>query len=112
MKNRRRGPDFVINVIKWISIIIWIVIGIVIVMLVIMKPTSSGMQMSRPLIQSTSSKAISSAIFGFLVVQLILSIAGIIFNLTRLKRKTDTLRLTLVFSGIFAIAGLIILSVK
>ena len=111
MKNRRRGPDFIINVIKWISIVIWIVIGIVLAMVVIMRPTSSGMQVSR-VVQSTSSKAMTSAIFSFLVLQLILSVAGIVFNITRLKRKTDTIRLTLVFSGIFAIVGIIIISVK
>lgn len=111
MKNRRRGPDFVINVIKWISIILWIVIAIVMTMVIIMKPTSSGVQMSR-VVHGSTSKGMTSVIFAFLVIQLILSVAGIIFNVTRLKRKTDTLRLTLVFSSIFAVIGLIILSVK
>ena len=112
MKNRRRGPDFVISVINWISVVIWIIIAVVVVMLIIMKPTSSGMQLSRPALQSASSKAFSGAIFIFLVIQLILSIAGIIFNTTRLKRKTDTIRLTLIFSGIFAVIGLILMSIR
>lgn len=112
MKNRRVGPDFIINLIKWISIIIWVIIAVIFTLIIIMKPTSSGMQMSRPVLQSTSSKAMSSTVYGLLVIQLILSISGIIFNVTRLKRKTDTIRLTLIFSAIFAVAGLIIMYVK
>lgn len=112
MKNRRKGPDFVINVINWISVVLWIIIAVVIVLLMFMKPTSAGMQMSRPVLQSTSSKAMSSSIFTLLVIQLIMSIAGLVFNFTRLKRKTDRLRISLVLSGLFAIIGIIIMSVK
>ena len=112
MKNRRKGPDFVINIINWISVVIWIIIAIVIVLLMFLKPTSAGMQMSRPVLQTSSSKAMSSAVFAFLVIQLIMSVSGIIFNLTRLKRKTDRLRVSLVLSGLFAIIGIIIMSVK
>lgn len=112
MKNRRRGPDFIINMIKWISIVIWVIIAIVIILIMFTNPTSAGMQMSRPTLQTTSSKAASSAMFSLLVIQLIMSVAGLIFNFTRLKRKTDRLRISLVLSGLFAIIGIVIMSVK
>ncbi len=105
MKNRRKGPDFVINVVKWISIIIWVIIAIIFLLIVVMKPTSSGTQMSR-VVHGSSSKGMTNTIFVLLVIQLIMSVAGIIFNVTRLKRKSDTIRLTLVFSGIISVAGL------
>lgn len=112
MKNRRKGPDFIINMIKWISIVIWLIIGIVVILLMVSNPTSSGMQASRPTLQTTSSKAISSAMFSLLVIQLIMSVSGLVFNFTRLKRKTDRLRISLVLSGLFAIIGIVIMSVK
>ncbi|HQO41129.1 MAG TPA: hypothetical protein PK986_11715 [Spirochaetota bacterium] len=112
MKNRRKGPDFIINMIKWISIVIWIIIAIVVILLMVSNPTSAGMQMSRPALQTTSSKAVNSAIFLLLVIQLIMSVSGLVFNFTRLKRKTDRLRISLVLSGLFAILGIVIMSVK
>jgi len=112
MKNRRKGPDFVINMIKWISIAIWMIIGIVVILLIFTNPTSAGMQMSRPTLQTTTSKAVSSLMFSLLVIQLIMSVAGLVFNFTRLKRKTDRLRISLVLSGLFAIIGIVIMSVK
>lgn len=112
MKNRRKGPDFIINMIKWISIVIWLIIGIVVILLMVSNPTSAGMQMSRPTLQTTSSKAVSSAMFSLLVIQLIMSVSGLVFNFTRLKRKTDRLRISLVLSGLFAIIGIVIMSVR
>lgn len=111
MKNRRRGPDFIINMVKWISVVLWIVIAGVFFIIVIMKPTSSALQVSR-VIHGTSSRMVTEAIFWLLVLQLVLSVAGIIFNMTRLKRKTDTVRLTFIFSIIISVSGLILIKLQ
>jgi hypothetical protein len=112
MKNRRKGPDFIINLIKWISIAIWIIIGIVVILLMVANPTSPDLQRGWVALPTTSLKAVNSAIFSLFVIQLIMSVAGLLFNFTRLKRKTDKLRISLVLSGLFAILGIVIMSVK
>ncbi len=112
MKNRRKGPDFVIKVINWISGISWAILIMIFLILIITNPTSRGMSVSRPALKATSSAWMSNAIYGFLVFLILLSVAGIIFNMTRMKRKTDKIKLTFFFSGILAIIGLIIINIS
>lgn len=111
MKNRRIGPDTVLNIITGISIVTWVVLGVVFIILAISKPTSSGMAASRPGLSSGVQLG-TTAIYGLLVFLLILSVAEIIFNMTRMKRKSDKMRLTPIFSGILSIAGLIFMNIK
>lgn len=112
MKNRRRGPDFVIKLINWISAISWGVLASVFLILILSNPTSKGMSVSRPSLKGTSTAWMSNIIYALLVFLILLSVAGIIFNMTRMKRKTDKMRLTFFFSGILAIIGLVVISVS
>ena len=112
MKNRRLGPDTIMNIISGISIISWIILAAIFIILAFSNPTSSGMSLSRPALRGASGKWVSASIYGLLVFLIILSGSGILFNMMRMKRKTDKMRLTLIFSGILAIAGLIIMNIK
>lgn len=109
MKNRRMGPDTIMNIITGISVISWIIIGVIFIIVAVGNPTSSGM--GRPSLKGAGAWT-GNAIYGLLVFLIILSISGIFFNMTRMKRKTDKMRLTPIFSGILAIAGIIFLSIK
>jgi uncharacterized membrane protein len=111
MKERRRGPDAILKMINGISILLWVIIGIVFIIFAITNPTHSGLAASRPGLQVRPLWA-DSIIYGLLVIQVVLSIGGIIFNLTRLKRKTDRLKLTLVISLILGIFTMVIISIK
>ncbi len=108
MKNRRRGPDFVIKMIDGISAISWIVLAIVFLILIMTNPTSKGMSVSRPALKATSTAWLSNFVYILLVFLILLSITGIVFNMTRMKRKTDKMRITFFFSGILAVIGLIV----
>ena len=110
MKERRRGPDAILKMINTIAIILWVIIGIVFILFAITNPTHSGLAASRPGFKSRPIW-VDSIIYGLLTLQIILSISGIIFNLTRLKRKTDRLKLTLVISLILGILTTIIISI-
>ncbi|HNX23996.1 MAG TPA: hypothetical protein PKG60_08085 [Spirochaetota bacterium] len=55
---------------------------------------------------------ITDLMYGLLIVQILLSISGITFNLMRMKRKTDYGRLTHVLTAIFGIIGVYLLTVK
>lgn len=111
MKERRLGPDKIINLISTICIVIWIIFISVFVLFAIANPTHSGMAASRPVLTG-SSVWLNRIIYGLLVVQILLGGSGIIFNLTRLKRKTDKIRLTPVLSVILGILWLVIVSIK
>lgn len=111
MKERRIGPDRIINIISTISIIIWIIFLSVFILFAVVNPTHAGMAASRPALKGDT-LWLNKIIYGLLVVQVLLGVSGIIFNLTRLKRKTDRLRLVLVFSVVFGVIGLILINIK
>ncbi len=110
MKNRRVGPDTVMNIISGICILSWIILFIIFIIVAVANPTSSGMAASRPGLKAAAGGWTSGAIYSLLVFLIILSISGIMFNIMRLKRKTDKLRLTPVISGLLAVAGIIVIN--
>jgi len=111
MKEKRIGPDTVMNIISGISVISWIILGIIFLVLAIGNPTSAGMAASRPGLRGAGQWT-TTVIYFLLIFLVILSVSGILFNMLRLKRKSDKMRLTPIFSGILSVAGLIIMSVK
>ncbi|HNX23898.1 MAG TPA: hypothetical protein PKG60_07590 [Spirochaetota bacterium] len=111
MKEKRIGPDTIMNIISGISIISWIILVAIFIMVAMSNPTSSGMAASRPGLKGAGPWT-TNAIYALLVFLVILSISGILFNMVRLKRKSDKMRLTPIFSGILSIAGLIFMNIK
>ena len=105
MKNRRLGPDTIMNIISGISIVSWIILGAIFVMLAVSNP--SAMREVKRAGQWTS-----NVIYGLLIFLLVLSISGILFNMLRMKRKSDKMRLTPIFSGVLSAAALIIMNLK
>jgi len=112
MKNRRRGPDFVIKMINWLSAASWVILIIVFFSLIMTNPTSKGLSVSRPALKASSTAWLSNILYILFIFLILLSVFGIIFNMSRMKRKTDKLRLTFFFSGILAIIGLIVISIS
>ncbi len=111
MKERRIGPDKIVNAISTISIVIWIIFASVFVLFAVANPTHSGMAASRPVFTGRTIW-LNRIIHIFLVIQVLLGGIGLFFNLTRLKRKTDRIRLTLVLSVVLGILWLVIISLK
>jgi len=111
VKERRIGPDKVVNAISTISVVIWIIFALVFVLFAIANPTHSGMAASRPALTGNI-LWINRVIYGFLIFQVLIGGIGIFFNLTRLKRKIDRLRITLVMSVVLGILWLAVISFK
>ena len=109
MKNRRLGPDTIMNIISGISILSWVVLGVTFIIIAVTNPSSSTMSAIR---SAKGGNWTTNAIYALFVFLIILSITGILFNITRLKRKTDKMRITPIISGILSIFGLIIMSMK
>jgi hypothetical protein len=107
MKNKRVGPDTILKIVSGISIALWVIIAAVILLFAISNPTQPGMAAGRPGLKGAGQWA-TNLIYGLLVIQVFLSISGIIFNVTRLKRKTDRIKLTPVISAILGIACILL----
>lgn len=110
MKDKRIGPDTIMNIVSGISVVLWVIIITVIILFAVANPTNAGMSASRGGLKS-SGQWVKSLIFGLLVIQVLLSVSGIIFNMMRLKRKTDHMRLTVILSAIFGITGIILIMI-
>jgi len=111
VKERRIGPDKIVNAISTISVFIWIIFAVVFILFAIANPTHSGMAASRPAL-TWNTVWVHRIMYGFLIFQVLLGGIGIFLNLTRLKRKTDRMRLTLVISVVLGILWLVIISFK
>jgi len=111
MKEKRTGPDTVLNIISVISITLWVIVGTVIVLFAIANPTNAGMAAGRPGLKNPGTW-VKDLMYGLLIIQILLSVSGVTFNLMRMKRKTDHVRLTHVLTGIFGIIGVFLLTVK
>lgn len=109
MKNKRRGPDFIIKVIGWISLFSWVTLISVISILIISNPALRGLTLVKMPAKQISQGWLSF-IYVMFILLIIINICGIIFNFIRLKRKTDNMRLTFFFSVIVAVIGLILLN--
>jgi len=111
VKNKRRGPDFIIKTIGWFSIISWVILISIVGILMVTNPALRGVVLVNMPARQISQGWIL-VINILLVFLIIINIFGIIFNFVRLKRKTDSIRITFFFSSILAIIGLIIISIK
>ncbi len=107
MINRRRGPDFVIKVINVIAGSAWICIFMIFVFVALAKPKFEGFRRGMGAIQGGWNAGWLDIVFFLLVFLVLLSIAGIVFNFMRMKRKTDKIRATLVLSGVLAFLGIL-----
>lgn len=111
MKEKRTGPDTILNLISIISTTLWVIVAIVIVLFAMANPTNAGMAAGRPGLKISGTWVID-LMYGLLIIQILLSVSGITFNLMRMKRKTDHVRLTHVITAIFGIIGVFMLTVK
>jgi hypothetical protein len=108
MKEKRIGPDRIVNLISGISILSWIVLALILVAISIRNPSSSLTASVRPSFFSGAGDWAGALVNGLLFFLVLISLSGIIFNKMRLRRKTDRMRLSLIFSAIFAVAGIFI----
>ncbi len=106
MKNRRIGPDTIMNIITGISLLSWIILCTIFIIFAVGNHDASGVD------RFSLKGAGGYVIYGLFIFLVFLSVSGVFFNLTRMKRKTDKIRLTPIFSGILAIAGLIFLNIR
>lgn len=110
MKNRRKGPDSIIKLVSFISFLTWLIIFTSLIVLHMASPRMGYYHAVRVNYFDMGNAVIIIKVLLF--INIILSIWGITANTLRKKRKTDTIRSSLVFSTLVSLIGFIVVLIK
>src|SRR4030042_3774817 len=111
IKNRRRGPDFLVKMIMLFSAFTWIIIVFVISLSSLAKPSNLPSSYFYKHAGSLASGAAATGMKVLLFINIILSVWGMVANISRSKRKTDRFRYSLLVTLILSIIGFIIMMI-
>ncbi len=106
IKNRRRGPDTLIKVISFTSIITWILIVAIFIIVSIAKPPPGSYMGQSAFSKSWDAEMVQYAFYLMFPILIICAI-GLLVNSTRHQRKTDTYNKTLMISFFASLVGII-----
>jgi hypothetical protein len=107
IKNRRRGPDTMVRMITFSSIVSWLLIFIAFFIYQMTHPTSGSYNTIRQNIIDFSGGVIIAKVLLFL--NFLLCIWGMGMNMMRNKRKSDRFRISLIISAILSLGGFILM---
>lgn len=107
---RRKGPDILVKLITWISLINWLIVTAIIAIIAMASPKTETFfdRLMEVRVNKSLNEELAQYAFYLMVVLLLLSIVGLIINSRRHRRKTDRYRVSLVLTGIFSVLGIII----
>jgi hypothetical protein len=110
MKNRRKGPDYVVKLISFFSFVTWMIFFITLIVFHMASPRMGSYHAVRVNYFDMGSAVVIIKVLLF--INIIISVWGIIANTMRNKRKTDTFRSSLVASTLLSLVGFIIVVIK
>lgn len=108
-KDRRKKPDIICNWLEFAGVFVWVVFLAALILYQDAQPqneTFFDRLLEVKLRQTWDFQTLNMAIY-LLLFLFVLSIVSIVLNLRRMKRSTDHLRLTFVFSLVGSLIGLI-----
>ncbi|MBF0224801.1 MAG: hypothetical protein HQK76_05025 [Desulfobacterales bacterium] len=108
-RERRRGPDFLVNTIRFLGVLSWLLMFAVMYILQRARPEEvTLMDRFFNLQRNTEwNLALVHRIFYLMIAGLMLSIIGLTFSIKRYRRKSDKYPLSLIFIGLISSAGII-----
>ena len=106
-KERRRGPDKFIKTIRWLAILGWVNFGISLILFDKAKPDFETFfdRLFHIEMRHYWNESFAFLSFAWFILCIVLSIAGIIINKKRHRRKTDEYRLNLIVLAIVSLIG-------
>ena len=110
IKNRRRGPDSVVKMITFFSVLTWLIIISALIIYNMAYPKMGSYQTIRSTLLESGNAAVVIKLLLF--INIILGVWGIIANTMRNKRKTDRFHISLVISAAVSLLGFLIVLVK
>ena len=112
-KNRRKQADWVVNSAAALSVVSWVVAFFVVLVLDIAseRPAMPGLQSwlgasPAPAITQWNATILPIGLI-LLVVSFLCSVAAFMFNMMRMRRKTDKYRKSVIIMGLITLAGII-----
>ena len=106
---RRRKPDLVWRAARWLAVVGWAgMVGAVLLLAQAKPPTETFFDryFGVPL-RSWWDTSLTPYIFYFMVLGLAVSLAGLLFNFLRRRRRDDELLVSLVLLAVLSLLGLI-----
>jgi len=109
--DKRRGPDFWVKSLTWLGMIGWFILVVSLGIVDRAKPQTKnffGQRLGTEVKEELAWNENLTFIFLILMLSgLMISMGGLIINSTRMKRKDDEYRLSLILVGLFSIVGTI-----
>lgn len=107
MKDRRKGPDFLLRVLSWITTLSWLLMLIIMIMWEKAKPQiktfMDGLNNYTP--KQNWDTELLSTVFYLMITGVLISSIGLYINLKRNRRQDDHLRAALVLLALISIFG-------
>lgn len=110
IKNRRKGPDSIVKMITFFSVLTWIIIIAALIIYNMANPKMGSYHTVRSTFFDPGNAGVVIKLLLF--VNIILGVWGIIANTMRNKRKTDRFHISLVISAAISLIGFLVVMVK
>ena len=109
---RREGPDIIVKSLRWFGFIGWFLMVVALIIVEKAKPRTTNLFSTifdaDPNLRTYWDRDLVHYIFYLMIVGFTLSVAALVFNALRHKRKSDTYRLYLILLGVVSFIGMLI----
>jgi len=109
---RRRQADWVVHGAAILSLIAWLVAFVVVLVVEFAAPTRYAITALGDTPDTVWNTALLPVAFGLLIASLIACVAAFIFNMMRMRRKTDKIRKSIVIIGAATVVGVIFFAIN
>ncbi len=108
-QDRRRGPDILIKVLRWLGIFGWFVMIVALYIIDMAKPEEENMFTKKlnASVRTTWDPALIRYLFWVLIFGLIISVIGLVINSRRHHRKDDRFKYILFVLGAISCFGVV-----
>jgi hypothetical protein len=108
--DKRRGPDFWVRSLTWLGLIGWFIVVLGLAVIDKAKPKTGTFLDKHHSIEIKEqlfwNHDLTTIFFCLMILGIVISGGGLIVNSTRMKRKGDEYRLSLILVGILSLAGM------
>lgn len=109
IKDRRRGPDPLVKGINYMVIVSWLIILIVFMIVAIAKPQTESFldRYNNVSLRATWDKTLIEYAFYMMFPLFLACIVGLLINSSRMQRRTDRYKKSLIFFLFLSMGGII-----
>jgi len=107
---RRKGPDLLITVLRWLAVTGWILVVLFLIIAGIAKPEFQSYFGERYHAQFRSNWDLDVLLYSYYLMAAVLgiSVSGVLLNILRHRRKNDEYMISFFVMGFTSLAGILI----